>query len=350
MIRTGIIGFGLSGRVFHSPFLTAHPSYELVSVMTRNLESRAFLSSLQPAPRPVDTPEAILGDPSIELVIIASPNTTHHPLAKAALEAGKHVVVEKPFTVTSEEADDLIETAKRNQRVLTVYQNRRYDGEFLTLKKLLSEDRLGRIVAYEATFDRFRLIPKENWREEERPGSGNLYDLGPHLIDQALFLFGWPERLLADVRTERAGARVDDAFDLTLFYPDLRVDLRARSLLAGHPMKLMVRGTKGTYIKYGLDPQEARLRGGWKGSLEELGIEPAEAYGRLETIAGGEVIPTEAGCYKAYYDTLADAIAGKDTAPVAPEEARDVIRLIEWALHSAKIGQVVRLSKGGETI
>lgn len=348
MIRTGIIGFGLSGRVFHSPFLNAHPAYELVSVMTRNPEARAFLSGLDSRPTAVDTPEEILGDPSIDLVIVASPNTTHHPLAKAALEAGKHVVVEKPFTVTSREAEDLIETAEGANRLLTVYQNRRYDGEFLTLKKLMAQGALGRIVAYESTFDRFRPEPKINWREDVLPGSGNLYDLGPHLIDQALSLFGWPDRLLADIRCERNGAQVDDAFEITLYYPDLRVDLRARSLLAGHPMKLMVRGTEGTYIKYGLDPQEARLRAGWEGSLDALGIEETKAHGRLETLEGGMSIPTVAGNYRVFYDTLAEAIEGRGEVPVDPREARDVIRLIEWAERSAAAGQVLEPKKGGE--
>lgn len=273
----------------------------------------------------------------IDLVVVATPNPTHHPIAKQCLLAGRHVVVDKPFTTTVAEAEDLVHVAKRQRRLLSVYQNRRSTGDFETVRKVVSEGALGRIVHYAAHFDRFRPELKPGaWREQPGPGSGVWFDLGPHLFDQALLLFGIPEAVGADIRIERDGAKVDDAFDVTLHYPRVRAMLRASMLAPPLAPSFAVQGTKGSFIKYGLDPQEAALKEGRTPDEPNWDVEPAELYGKLTTPAGVQIVPTSPSSFTRYYGNVRDALLGKAQPAVTPEWALDVMRGLTLAVSSSE--------------
>jgi len=274
---------------------------------------------------------------ALDLVVIATPNTSHHPIAKQCLQAGRHVVIDKPFTTTVAEADELVQLAAAQRRVLSIYQNRRYVGDFVTLRALLSQGALGRVTMFEAHFDRFRpeLRPRA-WREQSLPGSGVWFDLGAHLLDQAVVLFGTPQAISADIRTERDGAAADDAFDVTLHYPQMRALLRGSMLAAAPGPTFAVHGTKGSYIKYGLDPQEAALKAGREPDEPDWDAEPSELYGELTGPEDTRTIPTIPSSFTHYYENVRDAILGKAQLAVTPEQARNVIRGLELAVASSQ--------------
>lgn len=273
----------------------------------------------------------------LDLVVIATPNPTHHPIAKQCLLAGRNVVVDKPFTTTVAEAEDLVQVAKRQRRLLSVYQNRRSTGDFETVRKVVSEGALGRVVSYEAHFDRFRAELKPGaWREQPGPGSGVWFDLGPHLFDQALLLFGVPAAIGADIRIERDGAKVDDAFDVTVHYARMRVMLRASMLAPPVAPSFAVHGTKGSFIKYGLDPQETALKEGRTPDEPNWDVEPPELYGKLTTPAGTQVVPTQPSSFTRYYENVRDALLGKAKPAVTPEWALDVMRGLTLAVSSSE--------------
>ena len=332
MLNVGLVGFGFAGRTFHAPIIRAVEGLRLTTIVQRS-------SGSPPDPRYSDvdfvTSVADLLTRAIDLVVIATPNTSHHPIAQQCLLAGRHVVIDKPFTTTVAEAEELVQLARDKQRVLSVYHNRRYVGDFVTLRKLLSEGVLGRITVFESHFDRFRpeLKPSE-WREQPLPGSGLWYDLGAHLLDQALALFGIPQAIGADIRIEREGAAVDDAFDVTLHYPHMRALLRASMLAASPGPTFAVHGTQGSFIKYGLDPQEAALRSGRTPDESNWDREPAELYGKLITSAGTRTIPTILSSFTHYYENVRDTIRGKAQLAVMPEQALDVMRGLELAVAS----------------
>ena len=259
-IEASLIGFGFSGRIFHSPFLKALPHYKLRYVVSSQFQKvKEFL----PEARVEANFDTVLRDKMIELVVLATPNETHYPLAKAALEAGKNVVVDKPFTITSKEAAHLIEIAKHHQKHLTVFHNRRWDGDFLTIKNILEKGLLGDIYLYEAHYHRYRPHPNpERWKESCAPGSGTLYDLGSHLLDQALQLFGFPDSMQADVTQQRPGSLADDYFHLILTYNKKRLILKSSSLVYNSEPRFQIHGTKGSFIKSGIDPQEQDLIAG----------------------------------------------------------------------------------------
>jgi scyllo-inositol 2-dehydrogenase (NADP+) len=273
----------------------------------------------------------------VDLVVIATPNTTHHPIAKHCLLAGRHVVIDKPFTTTVAEADELVQLGKAKERVLSAYQNRRYVGDFVTLRQLLSEGVLGRVTIFESHFDRFRpeLRPGA-WREQPQPGSGVWFDLGAHLLDQALVLFGTPHAIAADIRIEREGAAADDAFDVTLHYPHMRALLRASMLAASPGPTFAVHGTNGSFVKYGLDPQEAALKSGHTPDEPTWDTEPSEMYGKLTTPGGARTIPTTRSSFTHYYENVRDAILGKAQLAVAPEQTRNVMYGLELAVASSR--------------
>jgi scyllo-inositol 2-dehydrogenase (NADP+) len=268
--------------------------------------------------------------------VIASPNLTHFPLARAALEAGRHVVVDKPFTVSLAEADELIALAAARGRVLTVFHNRRWDGDFLTVRDLLG--RLGEISLFEAHWDRFRPAIKQGWREVPAAGAGLLADLAPHMIDQALLLFGTPDAIAADVLQQRDEATVDDYFDLTLFYGPLRVRLCASTLVAASRPRFAVHGSGGSFVKYGLDPQEPVLKAG--GDPRDADAIRDRSDGLL-TLADGHVerVPTAPGSYLAFYEAVAASIREGAPVPVDPADAREGLRLIDLARRSASEGR-----------
>jgi len=259
-VGVGLVGYGMAARVFHAPVVAAVPGLKLRKVVERGGE---LSRERYPWVEVVREADELLRDEEIKLVVVATPNDSHFGLARRALLAGKHVVVEKPFTVTSEEARQLIELARARGRLACAHQNRRWDGDFLTVRKLLEGGLLGRLVEFESRFDRFRDQPRPGaWREAEGPGGGILYDLGSHLIDQALVLFGAPRAVTADVRIQREFARADDYFDVRLDYDGLRVALGAGMLARLPTPRFVLRGTRGSFVKRGLDPQEEALKRG----------------------------------------------------------------------------------------
>jgi scyllo-inositol 2-dehydrogenase (NADP+) len=317
-IPTALIGRGLGGSVFHAPLIRACSGLELVRWAGSGEAEEAATAS------------------DVALVVISTPNQFHFPLARAALEAGKHVVVDKPFTVSLEEADALIALAAARKRVLTVFHNRRWDGDFLTVRKLLPS--LGTLSLVEAHWDRFRPAIKRGWRELPGDGAGLLNDLGPHMIDQALLLLGPPAAVSAQVLAQRSDALVDDYFALTLDYGATRATLGATTLAADPRPRFAVHGDGGSFVRFGLDPQEAALRAG--GDPREAGIDPV--CGVLTRPDGRrEAVPTERGCYLAFYDGVAAAVRGEGPPPVDPADARAGLRLIELARQSARSGRVI---------
>jgi scyllo-inositol 2-dehydrogenase (NADP+) len=346
-IGVGLIGYGLGGSVFHAPLVQAEPGLRLHAVVT----SRAGqVGRDHPGVRVVASAAELLEDPAVELVVVAAPNAVHHELAAAALRAGRHVVVDKPFTVTTAEADRLIELAGATDRCLSVFQSRRWDGDFLTVRRCLEAGLLGDVSSFVSRYDRFRPAPKGGWKEEAVPGSGILYDLGSHLIDQALVLFGLPETVWADLGVQRPGVEAVDYVHLALGYGRLRVLLHAAMEVRDPGPRFEVHGDRGSFVKWGLDPQEAAIRAGARPGDPGWGSEPPERHGTLTTeVAGLELrgrLAGVPGAYQAFYAAMARAIAGEGPVPVAAAEARDTILVIEHALASAREGRVVRLRAG----
>lgn len=340
-IRTGIIGYGLSGRVFHAPFIQVVDGFELTAISTTNRQSIEHINQRYPQTKITSSADAIIKDPAIDLIIITSPNTEHFSQAKAALMEKKHVVVEKPFTNTSNEANELIALSKKQDRILTAYHNRRFVSDTKTVKKLLHSGILGKVIDYETHFDRYRPVPRPitYWREKALPGSGIFYDLGSHLIDQALHFFGLPEAVTAHITTQRSWAKTDDCFDVKLHYPTLTATLKA-SMLAKIPgPTFQIHGTEGSFVKYGLDVQEAHLNQGLVPTTPNWGKEPENIWGRLsiqyKDISINTLVESECGDYREYFINLRDAIHGKTPLAVQSEEARNVIRAIELAFQSS---------------
>jgi scyllo-inositol 2-dehydrogenase (NADP+) len=332
LLNVGLVGFGFAGKVFHTPVIRAVDGLRLTTIVQR---------SGAPDPRYPDVEFVRSVDElltrAIDLVVIATPNPSHHPIAQQCLLAGRHVVVDKPFTTTVAEAGDLVQLGRAKRRVLSVYQNRRYVGDFVTLQRLLGDGVLGRVAIFESHFDRFRLALKPAaWRERSQPGSGLWFDLGAHLLDQALVLFGIPQAISADIRSERDGAVVDDAFDVTLYYPHMRALLRASMLASAPGPTLAVHGTGGSFIKYGLDPQEAALKAGRTPDESNWDVEPAEMHGTLTTPEGTRTIPTIPSSFRLYYENIRDAILGTAPLAVMPEQALDVMHGLELAVVSSR--------------
>jgi len=336
-LNVGLVGFGFGGQVFHAPIIRAVAGLHLTTIVRRNGAS----DPRYPDVTFVRSVDELLARP-IDLVVVATSNTSHHPIARQCLLAGRHVVVDKPFTTTVAEAEDLVQVAKQKGRVVSVYQERRYTGDFVTVQRVVADGVLGRIVSYEAHFDRFRLELRPGaWREQPLPGSGVWFDLGPHLLDQALLLFGIPEAISADIRIERDGAAVDDAFDVTLRYPRMRATLRGSMLAQPLAPSFALHGAKGSFVKYGLDPQEAALKAGRTPDEPDWDVEPAELYGQLTSPEGTRTIPTVPSSFVRYYENIRDAILGKAPPAVTPESALQVMQGLELAVTSSRERRVV---------
>jgi scyllo-inositol 2-dehydrogenase (NADP+) len=339
MIEVGLVGFGLAGRAFHAPVIRAVPGLHLAAIVQRNGTEAA---EKYPDVRIVRSLEELLSMAEIRLVVIATPNETHYPFARQCLAAGRDVVVDKPFTATLEEAVSLVQFAKDANRLLTVYQNRRYDGDFQAIRKLVADGTLGRIVRLETSYDRFRPQLKPGaWRETRRPGSGILFDIAPHLIDHALVLFGLPEAVTADVRIERENATADDAFDITLHYSNgMRAVLRSSILAAAPRPRFVLFGTQGSFVKQTFDPQEMNLRRGYTPADKAWGSEPETNWGVLTVPSGDSFeqrrIPSANCDYRDYYANVRDAILGRAPLAVTPEYALNVMRLLELARESSQ--------------
>jgi scyllo-inositol 2-dehydrogenase (NADP+) len=336
-IRTGLASFGMSGLVFHGPLLHSSDKYNICGILERTKE---LSRQKYPESRLFRTFEEMISDEEIELIVVNTPDRFHFEQCLAALEAGKNVVVEKPFTQEFSQAEVLINLAKQKGLVLSVFQNRRWDGDFMTVKKVLDEGLLGRLVSFESHFDRYRnFIQKNTWKEEEDSGSGIVYNLGSHMIDQALVLFGRPLSVSADIRTLRSGGKVDDFFDIRL---DYRNDLNVRvtgSLLVKEPgPRYICHGTEGSFLKWGTDPQEQDLKEGKCPGIKDWGIEKSEIYGLLNSVIHGkelyERIQTLPGNYMAFYEQLYEAIRNKVRVPVNPEDAAIVVKIINAAFRS----------------
>jgi predicted dehydrogenase len=279
-IGVGLAAFGMSGRVFHAPLLKNNPHFRIRRVMERSKnEADRFLPGI-PVSRSFD---ALLNDQSAQVIVVNTPDSSHYALAKESLEAGKHVVVEKPFTQTSAQAEELIGLAGRVRRVLTVFQNRRWDGDFLTVQKLLREGLLGRLVDYEAHWDRYRnFIQQGTWKEQTDSGTGLLQNLGPHLIDQALVLFGLPEAVTAHLRVVRTGGSVTDWFHIRLHYPSMGVALSSSYLAREPSPRFVLHGTLGSFVKHGIDPQEQALAGGRRAGVRGMGHGTGSGMGNAD--------------------------------------------------------------------
>ncbi len=336
-IRAGLIGFGLAGRYFHAPLLTA-AGIELPYVVTSRTQE---LASVYRNAVALDSAESLIARDDIDLVVIASPNPLHVPQARSALLAGRHVVVDKPISITSGEAHSLADLARSRNLMLAAFQNRRWDSDFLTIRKLLHEQRFGQVVSYRARWDRFRPTIADRWRERDEPGSGMLYDLGSHLIDQALFLFGRPDWLQADVFAQRQGGTVDDGFEILMGKGPLRISLGVSSLAGPGDFRYCIHGSEATFVKHGLDPQEDQLRAGMTPRDDGFGIEPQEQWGTLisATSSQREVIPAERGCWLTFYEAVRQSMATGTATPVAADEARQVLEIIEAARISTREGR-----------
>ncbi|WP_257668022.1 oxidoreductase [Parapedobacter tibetensis] len=336
-LNVGLIGFGMAGQVFHGPVITAVDGLLLHKVSARRPEQQEILRKRYPQTIPVGNADEIIHADDIDLVVVATSNNVHHSFAKAALLAGKHVVVEKPFTNATADADELIALAKAQNRILSVHHNARWNSDYLTVRKVIQSGRLGRLVSFEARYDRFRNALKENaWRETDLPGSGILYDLGAHLIDQSLQLFGLPGAINADLRKQRPGAEAVDDFELILHYPQLKVSLKGAMLVKEPSPRYTLYGLNGAFVKYGIDPQEAALKAGESPKENpDWGKEPSAIWGKLNVLENGqdciEHIPSEQGNYPAFYQNIYETIVDKQELAVKPAQARNVIRIIELA-------------------
>jgi len=337
MLNVGLVGFGFAGKVFHAPVIRAVEGLLLTTIVQRHGP---------PDPRYPDVEFVHSVDDmltrKIDLVVVATPNTSHHVVAKQCLLAGRHVVVDKPFAPTLADAQDLVQIAKQQRRIVTVYQDRRYTGDFVTVQHVVAEGGLGRVVLFESHFDRFRPEQKPNaWREEPLPGSGVWFDIGPHLFDQALLLFGTPEAIGADIRIERDGGRVDDAFDVTLYYRHTRAVLRASMLRPTVGPTWIVNGTKGSFVKYGMDPQEAALKEGRTPDEPDWDTDPAELHGQLITSDATRTVPTLRSSFARYYENVRDAMVGTAELAVTPEWSLDVMRGLVLAAESSRTHTVL---------
>lgn len=345
-LRVGLIGYGFAGQTFHAPVLSAVPGLVLAAV-----------ASSQPAKVHADWPgvaveadvAALVARPDIDLVVVATPNALHHPVARAALEAGKHVVVDKPFTLDAAEARDLAALACQQNRVLSVYQNRRYDADFLTLRDVLASGRLGRPVYFESHFDRFRPQVRARWREQAVPGAGLWVDLGAHLLDQAVQLFGRPDTVQLDTAALRDGAQVEDHFHALLRYDSgphapLRVVLHASTLAAHGAPRYLLHGTQGSYVKQGVDVQEDALRAGERPGAAGWGVDPVAGALKVSAVDDwmqDSTWPNRIGNYGDYYAAVRDAIWGIGPNPVPPEQAVALMELLDIGARSAREGRAL---------
>ena len=344
-IHVGLASYGMSGKVFHAPFLTRHPGFQLTKIVER---SKNEVKEIYPDIDSVRSFDELLDDDNIELIVVNTPDLTHFEYAHNALEAGKHVIVEKPFTRTIEQGKTLIRLADRGKRVLSVFQNRRWDGDFLTVCKIVENNCLGRLVEFESNYMRYRnYIQPDTWKESAVQGIGLTYNLGSHMIDQAAALFGMPEAVWADIDSMRTGSEIDDYYHIKLIYPEIKVTLKASYLVREESPRYILHGANGSFLKYGIDPQEELLKQGENPSTPSWGREPENQWGVLNTEINGVHIrgkvETVPGNYAAYYDNIYDVIRHNAKPEVTPEQALNVLRIIEAAMESSRSGKNIEI-------
>jgi len=346
-LNVGLIGYGFAGKTFHAPVITCVPGLALAKVVERRTDHAKRDYPQVEIARDV---KELYADPEIDIVVVTTPSTDHFTFARDALLAGKHVVVEKPFTVTSAEADELIALAKERGLVLSVFHNRRWDGDFMTVREIVRGGRLGRIVSAEFRWDRYNPHPVPGrWRESAAPGAGVWYDLGSHFVDQALQLFGTPQTIRADIRTQREGVAADDCFDVTLGYESgLAVRLYASAIARTPGPRYRLNGTSGSFVKYGEDPQENALKAGGRPADPGWGRDPEANWGTLDIMQDGlrftGKVETLPGAYQNYFANVRDAVNGVAEPAVKPEEARAVIRMIELGFRSSREGRTIEVA------
>ncbi|HSC36328.1 MAG TPA: Gfo/Idh/MocA family oxidoreductase [Chitinophagaceae bacterium] len=344
-IKTALCSFGMSGWVFHAPFLYLHKGFELYAVWER---SKNLAEQKYPGIKTFRTLEDMLADEAVELVVVNTPNYTHFDYAKKALQAGKHIVVEKPFTVTVAEGEELLALAARVGKKISVYQNRRYDSDYKTVKNILDEDWLGEIKEAEIHYDRFNeaLSPKLH-KETPGPGTGLLYDLGSHLIDQALQFFGMPTAVFADMAIIRPLSKVEDYMEILLYYPGMRMRIKSSYLVREPLPSYSLHGTRGSFIKARTDVQEKLLQAGVSPDSPDWGVEPDNEKGLLHTEKDGktirEYVPSLRGNYMEYYDGIYAALREGKPLAVTAEDGLNIIRIIEAAYLSNNEKRVVAL-------
>ncbi|HEY0702391.1 MAG TPA: oxidoreductase [Candidatus Acidoferrales bacterium] len=333
-INVALVGYGFVGKTFHAPLLVNVPGLRLSHIVSSDP------AKVQKDHKDISVlaqPEDAFAHPDIDVIVLATPNDTHFPLAQKALRAGKHVVIDKPFTNTVAEAAELIKEARSQKRLLSAFQSRRWDGDFLTLRKLLADRAVGEVAEFESHYDRFRPEPRVRWREQPGPGSGIWYDLGAHLIDQVLQLFGFPDAVYADLGIQRPGGQAVDYFHVLLRYGTRRVILHGGLLVIAGTPRFTVHGTLGSYTKFGMDTQEDSFKRGDTPGSPGWGIDPNEGTLITKSGEGFETrqIPNITGNYLNYYERLRDAVAGGAPNPVPAEDAMEVINVIELAIKSS---------------
>lgn len=316
-IKTALLGYGLSGRYLQAPFYATHPGFELVRVVTSRADE---LGADFPGLPPTASAEEVFADKAVDLVSIATPNATHYEFVRAALETGKHVLVDKPACATAAELRQLRDLAARKKHHLFVFQNRRWDSDFLTVRKILASGELGRLVGFEARYDRWKPTPNAKaWKETPGPGAGMLYDLGAHLIDQAIACFGIPRHVDGRSWTQRSFSTIPDAFDLQLNYDGFNADLSCSLLVREPTPRYRLHGEKGAFVKYGIDVQEDQLKKGLRPEQPTFGQEPEAQNGILHTDTGRHRYPTLTGRWLGLFDNMHDVISGR-AAPAVPLE------------------------------
>jgi scyllo-inositol 2-dehydrogenase (NADP+) len=343
MIRTALIGYGSVAEKIHAPLIDFCPDLDLVAVVERhgNRCEEKF-----PKVKTFRSLDELLSANIADLICITTPNEFHFSMAMQCLEAGKHVVVDKPVTVHSQEAEELDRFARKKGLICSVFHNRRFDGDFRTLQRIVGENFLGRLVYLESHFDRFRPQVSENWREKDVPGNGITYDLGVHLIDQIVQLFGAPESIFADIQKQRKNAVSDDYFDISLFYPGFKARVTAGVLVNVATPKFLLLGEKGSYQKFFLDVQEQAFKDGKKPEGENWGVDPEERWGTLYLENETRAFPTEKGDYRIYYQNVADSILCKTQLNVTVSQTITVLKIIEAAFRSASEGRKIAQQEG----
>jgi scyllo-inositol 2-dehydrogenase (NADP+) len=345
VIKTGICSYGMSGKLFHAPFIHNHPGYELTAIVERHNDDSRERYPNSKLYRSID--ELIAND-SIELIIVNTPTHLHYENAKAALMASKNIVVEKPFAVTVKEAEEITHLAKGKNLFISIYQNRRYDGDYHAIKNVIEKNLLGELKEVEIRYDRYRPAPSgKAHKEGDLPGAGIIYDLSPHIVDQALQLFGWPQALFADIWKMRDEVQANDYFEILLYYPALRVRLRVSCIARETVPAYMLHGMKGSFLQQRSDLQEIQLNAGAVPSLESWCPAPAQPDGLLHTEINGKEIRKELtstpGNYMGYYNDVYKALTGEAPNPVPSEDGIKTIRIIEAAFQSSKEGRVIYL-------
>ncbi len=330
MLNVALIGFGLSGRYLQAPFYEANPNFNLKTIVSNSQNPKACFPTVEV----MKSLEEVLADDSIDLVSICSPNDTHYDFAKKCLLANKHVLVEKPFTATVSQAEELIQLAKKQGKVTSIFQNRRFDSDFMTVQKIINEGFIGEVLSCEILFNRYKpVLNAKKWKEVMTPANGILYDLGAHIIDQSIVLFGIPQSVWGETFSQREGSEIDDAFDVRLDYGKLKVTLKSSLMVREEGPRYFLHGTKGSFVKYGIDVQEDHLKAGILPNMDGFGIEPSTNQGILNSDVNGlhfrGTIETLKGDWGILFQNLYEAITGKAELLVKPEEVLEQIKIME---------------------